>query len=204
MSEPSGPISAIEESLLFLARFVRSPRSVGAIAPSSRYLARRMIEGLEVGAGGRVIEFGPGTGAFTGAIARRLPAGARYLGIERDPVFVAALERRWPSLEFACDSVENLLSIAEARSALPLDHIVSGLPFARLPRTVTLPVLDAAHRSLRPGGTFTTFQYIHAYPLPAARAFRREMQRRFGPPFARRAVVRNLPPAFVLAWRKER
>jgi len=39
--------------------------------------------------------------------------------------------------------------------------------------------------------------------LPAARAFRREMQSRFGRLLSWGMVVRNIPPALVLRWRKE-
>ena len=193
---------AAVDHLIFLGRFLRSPRTVGAIAPSSRFLADRMVAGLSFEAGTTVVELGPGTGAFTRAISERLPAGGRYLGIERDQVFVGILRRRWPELDYVCDSVEHLERIARTKGILPIDHIVSGLPFATLPAVVTRPVLDAVHSTLRPGGTFTTFQYVHAYPMPAARLFRRQMAERFGPRAAREAVYRNIPPAFVLTWRK--
>jgi phosphatidylethanolamine/phosphatidyl-N-methylethanolamine N-methyltransferase len=190
------------ENLLFLRRFLRHPMSVGAVLPSSRYLAGRMVEELGLVPGNRVVEFGPGTGALTAAIAPLIPAGGRFLGIERDPVFVAALRKRWPGLDWTCDSVENLVPIVERFDLMPLDAIISGLPFASLPRDVTLPILDGAYKALRHGGTFSTFQYVHAYGFPTARDFRREMAVRFGPPFARRLVIRNFPPAFVLSWRK--
>jgi phosphatidylethanolamine/phosphatidyl-N-methylethanolamine N-methyltransferase len=190
------------EQWLFLRRFLRSPRTIGAIAPSSRCLASSMVGELELVPGARVVEFGPGTGAFTGAIAGRLPPGGRYLGIERDPIFVGILKKRWPELACACDSVENLLQIASERDLLPLDHIISGLPFASLPAVSTVPILDAVLTALRPRGKFTTFQYLHAYSLPAARAFRRQMEARFGKPSCRKVVFWNVPPAFVLSWQK--
>ncbi len=190
------------EAALFLKRFLQHPRTVGAIAPSSRYLARTMVKEVDFRPGVRVVEFGPGTGSFTAVLASGLPQGSHYLGIERDPVFVDLLRKRLPGLTYACDSVENLIPIARTKGLLPLDHIISGLPFASLPASITLPILDAVHSSLRPDGTFTTFQYVHAFALPAARAFRREMRRRFGSPVATRLVMRNIPPAFVLAWRK--
>jgi phosphatidylethanolamine/phosphatidyl-N-methylethanolamine N-methyltransferase len=190
------------EEWLFFLRFLRSPRTVGAVAPSSRRLASGMVGEMDLSPGARVVEFGPGTGAFTGAIAGRLPVGGRYLGIERDPVFVGVLKKRWPELSYACDSVENLVAIAAREDLFPLDHIISGLPFASLPAVQTLPILDAVEAALRRGGKFTTFQYLHAYALPAARAFRREMGRRFGRPSTRKVVFWNLPPAFVLTWRK--
>ncbi len=200
-SSPGGGLR-LRESLLFLRRFLRSPRRVGAIAPSSRYLARGMLRPIPLSPGVRVVEFGPGTGSFTAAIARVLPHDGSYLGIERDPVFVEVLRARVPRFSYACGSVEDLVAIAGGRGLLPIDHIISGLPFASLPSEVTLPILDATLESLRPGGTFTTFQYLHAYGFASARSFRKEMGRRFGSPVSRRVVFRNVPPAFVLNWRK--
>ena len=202
MEGRGGPAAGLGEAILFFRRFLRSPRTVGAIAPSSRFLARAMAATVELRGEGRVVEFGPGTGAFTGHLSARLPHGGRYLGIERDPAFVSALEARFPALSFSCASVEELLDLAGSRGLLPIDAIVSGLPFASLPEKTTLPILEAAHSALRPEGTFATFQYVHAYPLPAARAFRREMRRLFGEPAGRRLVLPNIPPAFVLVWRK--
>ncbi len=64
---------------LFLTHFRKSPRTVGAIAPSSQQLARKMLDGLELEPGTRVVELGPGTGAITGEIDRRLPDSASCL-----------------------------------------------------------------------------------------------------------------------------
>lgn len=187
---------------VFLQRFFRDPRSVGAVAPSSRFLARKMVEPIRWRAGVKIVEFGPGTGPFTDEIARRLPAGAQYLGIERDPVFAELLRRRFPHLDFVCESVEGLVGILEERDLLPVDHIISGLPFASLPVEVSSRILDAIEGALANGATFTTFQYLHAYGLPAARRFRREMRRRLGALRSARLEFRNLPPAFVFTWRK--
>ena len=191
-----------QDHLLFLGRFLRSPRTVGAIAPSSRWLAGRMIDGLDLGDGVRMAELGPGTGSFTTAIAARLPAGGRCLAVERDETFARRLDGRWPSIDCVADGAERLAALAGARDLLPLDHIVSGLPFASLPAVTTRIVMDAIRDTLRPGGTFTTFQYLHAYWLPPAVAFRRAMTERMGGDMARTLVVGNLPPAFVLRWRR--
>ena len=188
---------------MFLRRFLLSPLTVGAIAPSSRFLSRAMVAGLESGEWCRVAEFGPGTGSFTSVLAATLPPGARYLGIERDPVFTEGLRRRFPELSFTCDSVENVLEVARACGLLPLDAVISGLPFTSLPRPATRSILDGLAGALRDGGTFTTFQYVHTFGFPAAIEFRREMRRRFGPPVSRKFVPVNLPTAFVLRWRKK-
>jgi phosphatidylethanolamine/phosphatidyl-N-methylethanolamine N-methyltransferase len=190
------------DHLLFLGRFVRSPRTIGAIAPSSRWLARRMLSGLAFDADSRVAELGPGTGAVTAELAGRLPSGARAIAVDIDRGFVDRLNGRWQGVECVCDRAERLAALGEARGLLPFDHIVSGLPFASLPPATTELVLDAIHGTLREGGTFTTFQYVHAYRFGSAEAFRRAMTRRMGAAPSRWLVLGNVPPALVLRWRR--
>ena len=195
-----------QDHWLFLTHFRKSPRTVGAIAPSSRRLARAMLEGLtlEPGAAVRLVELGPGTGAVTGEIASRLPADAACLAIDVDPVFSARVGARWPHIDSVCDRAERLVEIARARNLLPIDHIVSGLPFASLPVASARAIVDAIVSSLRVGGTFTTFQYVHAYGFSSAMAVRQTLTREMGTTPTRSLVFGNLPPALVLRWRKHR
>jgi phosphatidylethanolamine/phosphatidyl-N-methylethanolamine N-methyltransferase len=191
---------------LFLNHFRKSPRTVGAIAPSSRRLARAMLDGLalELEPGVRVVELGPGTGAVTGEIARRLPKDAVCLAIDVDPVFSARVAARWPRIDSVCDRAERLVEIARARNLLPVDHIVSGLPFASLPASSARAIVEAIVSSLRVGGTFTTFQYVHAYRFGSAVAVRRTLTREMGSSASRALVLGNVPPALVLRWRKHK
>ena len=85
---------------------------------------------------------------------------------------------------------------------LPVDHIVSGLPFVSLPPHVTAQIIGCIGRVLRPGGTFTTFSYVPAYGFPAGLAFRRSMSAGLGSQPTARFVVRNMPPVVVMTWRK--
>jgi phosphatidylethanolamine/phosphatidyl-N-methylethanolamine N-methyltransferase len=185
---------------LFLSHFRKNPRTVGAIAPSSQRLARAMLDGLTLEPGVRVVELGPGTGAITGEIARRLPPGTTCLAIDIDPVFTARVAERWPQIDAVCDRAERLLDIVRSRGLQPVDHIVSGLPFASLPGGATGAIVEAIATALRPGGTFTTFQYIHAYALPPAIAVRRTLGHLLGSRPAFSVVMANLPPAFVMRW----
>jgi len=194
--------SAIEEHLTFLGRFLRNPRQVGALAPSSRTLAREMLRGIPLTPASRIVELGPGTGVFTREVIRQLPAGGKFLAVDIDPRFCRELRDRWPALDCECGSAADVSAMIAARGWTGVDHIISGLPFASLPAALSRSILSAVQSVLHRGGTFTTFQYIHAYPSPPAKAFRREMAARFGPLVARRAVFRNLPPAFVLSWRQ--
>jgi len=188
------------EHFLLLGRFLKHPRRVGAVAPSSATLARLMVHGLNFDGQVRIVELGPGTGSLTSAIATRLGPGARMLAIDVDQGFIDRLRVQWPRIEYVCASAAALPTLAAERGLAPVDHIISGLPFASLPGEVTRDILEGIERTLRPGGTFTTFQYVHAYPLPPAVAFRRDISRRMRSGPHRRLVIRNFPPAFVLTW----
>lgn len=190
----------MNEHLAMLGRFVRSPRTTGAVAPSSRALARAMVAGLDLSGDAHVVELGPGTGVFTREIVRHLGPQARCLAIDIDPDFVARLQRQCPRVETVCGSAAELASLVADAGLGRVDHIVSGLPFASLPAAVTTAILDGVMAVLRPGGTFTTFQYVHGYPTPLAVGVRRALTTRLGGPPTRRLVLRNMPPAFVLGW----
>jgi phospholipid N-methyltransferase len=201
MSDASNGTSLREHVFLF-SRFLRSPRTVGAVTASSRALAEAMVDGLDLKRPGHIVELGPGTGVFTAAIAERLGDDTRFLAIDIDAAFVQQIKKRWPSIECVCASAERLDELVDARAMQPIDHIVSGLPFVSLPPPMTKQILQSVACVLRPGGTFTTFQYLHGYALPQAVSFRRAMTHRMGCEPITRLVVRNVPPAVVLTWRK--
>jgi phosphatidylethanolamine/phosphatidyl-N-methylethanolamine N-methyltransferase len=190
------------DNLRFFTAFLRRPRTVGAVLPSSRYLADLLVGELDLQAGDLVVEFGPGTGPMTAVIQKRLPAEACYLGIERDPTFRELLRQRFPSLRFHCGSADRLGEIL-AKDGLPRPRrIISGLPFASLPTPVQDGIIRGVDQSLADDGEFRTFQYTHAYWFPAARRFRTAMARRF-PRYGRLGpVLRNVPPAWVLSYQR--
>ena len=184
----------------FLQAFLRSPTRVGAVAPSSPALAARMVEGLVVAHGETVVEFGPGTGPFTDAIARVLPDPACYVGIERDPGFHRLLAARFPQLRLVEGSAEDAPQHLREAGREKVKAVICGLPFASLPPSVQDAVIAALDEMIKPGAEFRTFQYLHSFPLPTAVRFRRRMDALFGPHKRSRAVWRNLPPAFVFTW----
>jgi phospholipid N-methyltransferase len=129
----ASPGTGLREHLIVFSRFLRSPRTVGALSASSRALARAVVEVASVGARARVVELGPGTGALTSAIVDRLGAESRFLAVDIDPEFVRQIRLRWPKVECVCSSAERLTELLKARDLLPVDHIISGLPFTSLP-----------------------------------------------------------------------
>ncbi|HAE39103.1 MAG TPA: hypothetical protein DCG57_10760, partial [Candidatus Riflebacteria bacterium] len=56
----------------FVKQFCREPRTIGAIAPSSNQLANRMIQQINFATARVIVEYGPGTGAFTRQVLKHI------------------------------------------------------------------------------------------------------------------------------------
>ena len=63
-------------------------------------------------------------------------------------------------------------------------------------------IVDATARSLRPGGSFTTFAYVHALSMNRARQFRALLGEVFDEVLTTRTVWWNLPPAVTYVCRR--
>jgi phospholipid N-methyltransferase len=176
----------------FVRGFLRAPRTVGSIAPSSRHLVAAMLDAAQVERRKVMAEFGPGTGVFTTEIVRRMRPDARLLVFEIEPGFAARLQQRIrdPRVTVIQGSAADLKQHLLALGAEQVDCVVSGLPFASLPREVTHAILQTTRESLAPGGLFVTYQYTPML-LRLLRTYFPAMR-------IANIVLRNLPPALVL------
>jgi phosphatidylethanolamine/phosphatidyl-N-methylethanolamine N-methyltransferase len=190
-------------SFYFLRRFLSRPRNVASVWPSSRYLAQQMFRDLDLRTGDLVIEYGPGTGAFTVEVdrMRRIGIGVRYLGIEKDPGMHDFLRHRFPELDFVLGDARDIAEIS-ARHGLPgAAAVISGLPLIFMDRASLRRIITSTGACLRPDGVFRTFSYAHSYPTRVAGELRELMTRCFEDYRLSAPVLRNLPPALVLSGR---
>lgn len=193
--------SATARGLLFFRRFLRDPRAVGAICPSTRHLGAAMLRELALGPGDVIVEYGAGTGSLTQVIGPfAASVGARYLGIEREAHFCAVLAERFPQLDFAEAQVEDVRALLADRGLPAPRAIVSGLPLILLP--AMREIVQTTEAVLQPGGEFRTFSYLQSYVTPAAGRLRQMMRELFPEFRIRGPVLRNFPPALVLCGHK--
>jgi phospholipid N-methyltransferase len=179
--------SRITESVIFLGRFFGAPRQVGSVMPSSPYLTRAIIGKIDWNEARNIAELGAGTGVFTRSIVRKLREGGNVLVFEIDPALKTLIEAENPGLTVYGDA-QDLPRVMEDRKIPALDCVVSSLPFAVLPPRMTASILDAAVKSLKPGGKLIAYQYSkHMKPY---------FEKRFES-VKISFVLRNVPPAFV-------
>lgn len=177
----------------FLGAFLRAHKTVGAVAPTSGYVARRMAALAGVPHARAVAELGPGTGAITQHLLAALPSGGRLHAYEVYPQFVEQLRATVHDTRFTlvAESAETIE--AAAAGAEGFDAIVCSIPFSLLTPEQTTAILRASARALRPGGTFVALQYHPTYLAPLLRNVFRTVERHLAP--------WNIPPALLLRAR---
>lgn len=180
--------------LTFLKGFLRRPRDVGSIIPSSRFLERLIVAQAEVHRARSVVELGPGTGGTTRALLRALPAGASLLALELDREFAAtvAAANPDPRLFVECGSAEHLEQALARHQLVRPQAVVSGIPFSTMPPELGRRVLEAVRETLAPGGVFVAYQVRDTVAQLAAPLF--------GEPEVRWSLL-NVPPLRVFRWR---
>lgn len=190
--------------MAFFLEFVRDPLTVGAVAPSSPALAAVATEVVPRTGSPSVVELGPGTGAFTGAIQRRLAGRGRHIAVEFNPRFCAELAGRYPAVEVVNADARDLGTVLTRRGAGQIDVVVSGLPWAAFTAGRQRDVLSAVVGALAPHGVFTTFAYVHARWAPPAQRLLRCLRSSFDEVVVGRTVWANVPPALVYCCRRPR
>jgi phosphatidylethanolamine/phosphatidyl-N-methylethanolamine N-methyltransferase len=203
----------------FFRQFRTQFQTTGAIAPSSRRLARAMTRYIAAPRGpARILEVGPGTGAVTRRIVALLQADDQLDLVELNQAFAGRLEQRFqhePGFQRAADRARvHVCGIESFQADRPYDYIVSGLPFNNFSPAFVGRVLDAFFNFLAPGGVLSFFEYMYVRPVRglvargAERTRIKDLDRivngrleRHG--FRRDWVFLNLPPAWVQHLRQD-
>jgi phospholipid N-methyltransferase len=186
-------------------------KTVGAILPSSRFLARALAAPLNgPRPDWRILEAGPGTGSVTREILRRLRPGDHLDIVELNDQFVQRLNdcfQRDPHFAPHRDQVAIIHGpVQEVPGEDCYDAIVSGLPLNNFPVALVQEVFGTFTRLLKPGGVLSYFEYEFVRQLKTPFVNRAERQRLDGVgqlvgsyirdcQIQRKRVLMNVPPA---------
>jgi len=151
-------------------RFIRTWRTTGAVSPSGKALARRMVAHVDPSATDPILELGPGTGVVTQALLERGVAPQRIIAVEYNEEFCRLLGERCPGVRIVRGDAYNLATTLAAIHPGRFSAAVSSLPLLlRQPPERRGLVLDVLGR-LAPGGALAQFSYSPKPPVPASPA----------------------------------
>ncbi len=184
-----------DHHIAFLRGFLKNPKEVGSVIPSSRFLEKRLVKSAELSRARVAVELGPGTGGTTKALLRHMRSDAKLLAIEINPRFAKLLEEKIhdPRLIVHQGSAAHI-SQALAQHGLERPQVIlSGIPFSTMDRELGRDILCSVRDSLAPGGRFVAYQF-------------RDRVESLGREILGRAHVQTelltVPPVRVYRWQK--
>jgi phosphatidylethanolamine/phosphatidyl-N-methylethanolamine N-methyltransferase len=182
------------DNLRFLRALLTRPKHVGAVAPSSRMLARAIADEVDPSHPGPVLELGPGTGVITQALLERGVAPELLTTIEYDPDFAAGIAQRFPDVQVIRGDAFDLARTLGSRHSERFAAIISGIPLLNFPVARRRTYVEALMHRLLPGAALIQFSYGMHAPSPAPE----------GHSVSCTAMIwANLPPARVWVYRKD-
>ncbi|OQR53941.1 class I SAM-dependent methyltransferase [Bacillus sp. CDB3] len=183
--------------ITFLTEFIKHPKHTGAVAPSSKILAKKMVDVIDFNRAECIVELGPGTGAFTKEIMKRKKKETVLLLIEINEVFFKELKRKFKgeqNIIVIHGSAENIKKYMKELNIDYIDYVLSGLPFTSLPEEVSKRILNNVMEAIHENGEFITFQYS---------LVKKGFIQHFFPEITLKKVWLNVPPAYVFSCKKE-
>jgi phosphatidylethanolamine/phosphatidyl-N-methylethanolamine N-methyltransferase len=182
------------EELLFIRRWLANPLKVGALLPSSPFLARLVARNVKFGPDDAVVEVGAGTGAVTKALTQAGIPPDRLFVIEIDADMCTYLRKQMPQVQVVHGDAGRLSEILPSRWHGKVSTVISGIPMITLPLDAQQRLIRSWFGMLKPDGQMLQYTYSLVSPIPEAK--HDLTGRRRGMTFL------NVPPASVFAYEK--
>lgn len=184
---------------MFFRGLLNAPAEVGALIPSSKWLAAEMARWVCFEPDGFVVELGGGTGVVTAALLARGVAPARLIVVEKLPRFVALLRERFPLVTVIEGDALELDSIVRPHVATHVCAVVSSLPLRNFGAQKINRLIGQIHSVLCPGGRWIQFGY-HIYDKSLLHGWD-QTAGKFDLVYTG-IVWRNIPPARVTVYKR--
>ncbi|MCI2228791.1 methyltransferase [Polaribacter sp. MSW13] len=179
----------------FLKESIKNLKTLGTITPSSRFLAGRMLKNIDFSKVDVLVELGPGNGAITKHILKKLPAKATLICFEiNDNFYNQLLQINNSQLVVVKSSAEKIEEELKKLNFTKTDHIISSLPLTIIPDEISNQILKKSFQVLENNGNFIQFQYSLTYFKKLKEVFNQSISLEFEP--------LNIPPAFVYHCKK--
>lgn len=186
---------------LFIKNVITSPRTMGAIVPSSARLAESLVLYSNIENSSVVVELGTGTGVITREILKKLPFGVTFFALELNKEMFDATLKTCPEAVVFNDCASNVGHYLLRFGVEKCDRIISSLPWSSFDSHLQEKLLSAAVRSLAKDGVFVTYAYVGTTLMPSGRRMRRMMSSLFSTVEISEITWGNLPPAYIYRCR---
>jgi phospholipid N-methyltransferase len=161
--------------LLFAINFLKHPKSVGWIFPSSPFLVDEVLKEIDWSQARVIVEYGAGLGVFTQRVLERMRPHARLVALEINSEFFRFLSSSLvdPRLHLVQDSAADIDRVLNGLGFSHVDYVICGIPFRPMPPALRETIVRKTHSVLRPKGGFLVYQNSSAVLPYLERVFNR-------------------------------
>ena len=182
---------------LFIAAWLRAPMKMGAVLPSSRALARALVDQIDLSRDGMIIELGAGKGVVTHALMEGGIPHDRLLIVEREKQLHALLHASFHELEVICADAMELDRVIAGMGIEKVNAIVSSLPLISMPSAIRHAIEQQMADAIGEQGMIIQYTYGTKSPISPGEL------KRYGLVGQRvKLVLANVPPAHVWVYKK--
>lgn len=188
----------------FINESIRHFKEIGSIVPDSAVCVNSLVKSIPFDSAELILEYGGGSGAVTGEIAKRKEPKSTFICFERNKSFYHLLKKTitGQNIFVLHENVFNSQDILLSRFNIPagsVDCIISTLPwslldFEELLEKEVLPLLEE-------DGIF--IQYMHSVTIFKGFLLRPILQKYFSQ-IDLDFVFFNIPPAFIYTCRRNK
>jgi len=147
------------EKILFFIKFLKKPKQIGAVIPSSRFLAQAITKLVLQNNPRKIIELGPGTGILTKHLLEGGISPQQLVLIEKDESFIPLLKKKFPNITIIHGDALQLSKLTKKYN-LNIDLIVSSLPINSFSEKVAKKILKEIETNLPKGGQYIQYYYL--------------------------------------------
>ena len=185
----------MDEKLLFFSAFVKHPKQIGSVIPSSRFLTREILKNIDFKNAKYIAEYGPGTGCVTIEILKKARKDAKIFCFEINKKFCKYLKENIKDerLVIINDSAENIKKHLCNYNITKVDYVVSGMPFSTLPKGKKHFIIQETKTTLKTNGKFVIYQFLNN--------FKKYLNGYFSK-ISTSYIPLNIPPCFVYVCEK--
>lgn len=181
--------SAVE----FFIQVVKDLKKTGAIAPSSKFLARDLVEQLQADINRKncaplnILELGPGTGPLTKEIVSLLRPADHLDLVEVQKNFFEIIEKKFSKPNVSVH-FKDILRFDAGRK---YDYIFSSLPYENMSRRVNRSIWEKKLSLCADNSYICYFKYVKFKNFKCE--FEEQVVNEYGQD--KKFVLRNIPPA---------
>lgn len=182
-----------DNQLKHILEFVRNVKETGAIAPSSRFLTKDLVEYLEEELSDEtteplnILEIGPGTGSLTKQILKRIRPQDQLDIIELNDYFYGHMIRNYRQANVEIHN-GDFLNVETGRA---YDYIFSSLPYESIPEELSQQIWEKKLAICKENALISYYKYLNFKKTRCT--LERELNSRYRKD--KKFVFLNLPPA---------